>query len=527
MTAINKKHMATTQTSDAVLLFGPKFRRFGCDVAREYVRRNEDSATVHGLVTGPLSAYRMVSNLIPDLAGELWHLPELELQWLKTKPNRVRGLLRELEKELGTGVVGRLIVADRRLGKAYAFGGLSRPDRLARLCRGTNGDGAERYIAGLYAFLDAFLQRLSPRVVFAYAVAGAPALLLGELCNAREVPFAAQASARVEDRYVIDNDPKTLLKNVSERYQDAIRGKAEVTGEATVWAERYLRNFRQTPMQPAYARANKAKLRPKAMMRLLGNAIMATLAFSFPLLTKNRERDVDSLLRPWFAVYVLARQIWSVATVRTDELPSTAFVYFPLHIEPEASTSVRAPQHTNQLAVIEALSKSLPANMQLVVKDHAGMIGRRPKGYYRKIRGLPRVRLIRHSRSSFHLIRRSAVTAVITGTAAWEALLLGRRALVLGDSPFITIEEGLIHGPSLDKLSDALSLACEKKPASDRTLLTYLSVLFDQSFRMRPSLLWGVYESHSQVERQKAANHFVDGILERIGDATDAVRFTE
>src|SRR5690606_3825451 len=103
---------------------------------------------------------------------------------------------------------------------------------------------------------------------------------------------------------------------------------------------------------------------------------------------------------------------------QVGELPTRPFVYFPLHVDPEASTMVLAPDHTDQLAVIESLAKRLPFGMSLVVKERVRMLGRRPRGFYETIRRFPSVSLASPLESTFQLIQRSTFVAAITGTAA-------------------------------------------------------------------------------------------------------------
>ena len=51
---------------------------------------------------------------------------------------------------------------------------------------------------------------------------------------------------------------------------------------------------------------------------------------------------------------------------RNDE----RYVYMPLHLIPESTTSILTPFYVNELSVIEAVSKSLPAGWMLYVKEH-------------------------------------------------------------------------------------------------------------------------------------------------------------
>jgi hypothetical protein len=114
-----------------------------------------------------------------------------------------------------------------------------------------------------------------------------------------------------------------------------------------------------------------------------------------------------------------------------DMLPRR-FVYFPLQYTPESSINVPAPYFVDQIRVIDALRFTMPNDCTLVVKEHPACVEMRPRSFMRRLRNLPGVAVAKVSMSSNDLIRRAALTATVTGTAGFEALLLGRPAIALG-----------------------------------------------------------------------------------------------
>lgn len=114
-----------------------------------------------------------------------------------------------------------------------------------------------------------------------------------------------------------------------------------------------------------------------------------------------------------------------------DGLPRR-FIYFPLQYTPESSINVPAPYFVDQFRVIDALRFAMPNDCTLVVKEHPACVEMRPPSFMRRLRKLPGVAVAKASIASNDLIQRAALTATVTGTAAFEAFLLGRPALVLG-----------------------------------------------------------------------------------------------
>ncbi|MAZ41031.1 hypothetical protein CL654_02850 [bacterium] len=119
---------------------------------------------------------------------------------------------------------------------------------------------------------------------------------------------------------------------------------------------------------------------------------------------------------------------------------SLNYVYVPLHVQPERSTSAegRGIYHDQQL-MIKVLSQALPKGWKIYVKEHIPQwlairahLGRYP-GYYESIAGLPNVEIIPAESQTFSLIENAKAVATVTGSAAWEALLRGVPALIFGD----------------------------------------------------------------------------------------------
>ena len=486
-----------------LMFFAPKFDNLGCEVARALVA-NLGSAHVHGLCTGPGIRDRIAAEL-GEFGGRFWQLESEEERWLSTPASASN--LERLEQELGPGAFGRIVTADRRVGRGFVRGALMAPNRISRLVARKPSSAAQQYVSGLYLFLDDVLRETAPDVVFCYAIAGAPAVALAELCVARRVRFCRFISTRIGDRYIVDDDHIGRQACISRRFERAREGNELFTPRVVEEARLWLKNFRESPIQPGYSRNTQS---PNLFRELLLFPLRCLREF-----TRGRRPQAARLLfEMWVALRCILPERMLMSSL--DALP-TSFIYFPLHVNPEASTMVLSPWHTDQLAVIEALAKAAPANMKIVVKEHSPMLGRRPPEFYRQIARMPRVILLAPGHSSFSLIRKAALTAVITGTAAWEALLLGKPTLVIGDSPFLAIRDGLVHEPDLSRLPDAICAALALPPASDDVLNLYLSAVFEESLEMPQSLLWGKYESHSRKEQHSVCAAIASAIVELMG----------
>ena len=498
------------------MLFAPKFDGFGCDVARAFVAHC-NGGTVHGLCTGPPAVFERVAGELGNLGGRFWRLSKEEETWLSTRTSA--GELKRIEKDLGPGAFGRIVTADRRIGRGFVRGGLTRPDEIGHKAAQDPTVVPQRYVNGLCRFLDTVLSETKPDVVFCYAVAGAPAVALAEMCRTRAIPFCRLTHTRIGSGFVVDNDISGLLRTVGRRFELARDGHSPLTPEALKSAHEFLKNFRAAPSPPEYVLRKRAPTRSRFPLAVTTFSSVHFLKFCLKILRHGRWPRIE-VMRQIFKVQTAWRRKIAERTLvpSPNDLPGE-FIYFPLHVEPEASTMVLSPWHTDQLAVIEALAKSAPANMHIVVKEHSPMLGVRPRGFYRQIEAMPRVVLLGSEYSTFDLLRNAALTAVITGTAAWEAILLGRPALIVGNSPFLPIGEGFVFESDLTRLPWAIQCALATPPASDDTLALYVGALLSETFQMPTSLLWGDYDKHSVEQRRACAVSIARGIVRVMNEA--------
>ena len=118
--------------------------------------------------------------------------------------------------------------------------------------------------------------------------------------------------------------------------------------------------------------------------------------------------------------------------VRPEDLQDYRIVYVPLHMEPEAALMSVSPEFNNSMEMITWISKSLPADTQIVVKEQPFSFGIRSKHYYDNLQRIGNVALASPNVHPWDWIRAARVTATITGTAGIEAVYFGKPVLSFG-----------------------------------------------------------------------------------------------
>lgn len=114
---------------------------------------------------------------------------------------------------------------------------------------------------------------------------------------------------------------------------------------------------------------------------------------------------------------------------------SGEFVYFPLHLQPEMTTASLGGVYADQALAIERLAEMLPKGVRILVKENPkqGAYMRGPM-FFHRLRRIPSVQFLPSSANTHELTAKAQFIATITGTAGWEAICLGKPALVFGNS---------------------------------------------------------------------------------------------
>ena len=167
------------------------------------------------------------------------------------------------------------------------------------------------------------------------------------------------------------------------------------------------------------------------------------------------------------------------------------FVYFPLHFQPECTSTPQGGAYHQQILVAETLSAALPRGWQLFIKEHPAqwwMRGKtrfssaRYRGYYERLASIPRVRLVPISTDTFQLTKRSQAVAVIAGTSGWEALLYGKYPLVFG-IPWYRDCPGVLRVDSVESCVSAFKKVMNGAHVPQNSLLAFLKSVEEISIR--------------------------------------------
>jgi hypothetical protein len=149
-------------------------------------------------------------------------------------------------------------------------------------------------------------------------------------------------------------------------------------------------------------------------------------------LLDRRQRDaVFTRFQRRFTARGLRRKCRRMTDWRHLERP---FIYFPLHLEPEAAVSGVGHGFHNQVNAIQALRWAAPPDWSILLKENPKQAHlHRDRAFYARLAGMSRVAFAADDADSAELIDAAALVATVNGTAGYEALRAGKPCVFFGD----------------------------------------------------------------------------------------------
>lgn len=249
-------------------------------------------------------------------------------------------------------------------------------------------------------------------------------------------------------------------------------------------ARQALSNLRERGERPYYFALN---MKPNQLRRHwldeIYQAVVRPAAARFDHTMPPLRRRAARRLRSGASAAIARRADTFEAAAAGGDRP---FALFLLQKQPESSVDVIGAPFTNQFEIIKALTRLLPFDWEMWVKEHPNAIGDRSQADYRDIKRLPGVRLVDPFADTLSLIVQAGLTISISGTACLEAGLLGRPAITIAQMYFdrLLLRNGFnpfqeSHGDFAEIVREANAM---KASSADGSIEDYLAWNVAQSF---------------------------------------------
>lgn len=117
----------------------------------------------------------------------------------------------------------------------------------------------------------------------------------------------------------------------------------------------------------------------------------------------------------------------------SDEHLNAPYVYFPLHLQPEMTTTALGGKYADQVLALEHLETTLPEGWSIVIKENPKQdFKQRDSAFIARLKQLKRVRVADIKTPSISLIQGAKLVATISGTAGWEAIRMNTPVISFG-----------------------------------------------------------------------------------------------
>lgn len=331
-------------------------------------------------------------------------------------------------------------------------------------------DHALRYLATCERLIRDFIVSNDIRCVTAEQT-WALELLVGQVCLGVGIPHMMPHTIRIPDSrfgFFVGHRETDLLPIREPTVEDRTQAKA------------FLVEFRQRRPSPTYMAIDRRVLKPEFnRFRALTRHVLDLAGDPFD---ETSRRPVDLIVDHSRQMLRGARNRKTSFFEAPLDKPARPYVFFPLHLQPEASIDIKGSPFTAQIEIVRAMARTLPVTHDLYVKEHSVALKTRQPEFYRELIRIPGVRLITPFVDGLRLISGAEIVVSITGTAAYEAALFGKPALTIAPIFFDRIVTRSGFDPFRESIATLLETPNGLAPRSELELTEFLARLIANSF---------------------------------------------
>lgn len=147
------------------------------------------------------------------------------------------------------------------------------------------------------------------------------------------------------------------------------------------------------------------------------------------------------------------------------------------------------------------MARSLPLNFKLYIKEHAAMVGTRPRSFYQELKKIPNVKIINPTIDGLSLTEHAKLIFTVSGTAGWEAIQLKKPVIVFGDV-FYNKLPMVKKCITTEQLPYLVKEQIENFQHDEKALINFITAIFQESVDVDLVQIWQA-EGASQVEAKK------------------------
>ncbi len=251
--------------------------------------------------------------------------------------------------------------------------------------------------------------------------------ILLELCQSQNIKVLILGSARFGTKSIISSEVD-IIDNFDKIFQNANDKKFESFEDV----QKLLYGY-NTQIMTMLKNSSTTKTKIQSGWYMLTNVLNDEYRKFYINYGRTRSRvlinESKLILKKWI------RERFINKNLKHELNSATKFFYFPLQLQPERTILLDSPHYTNQLELISQITRSMPIDFKLYIKEHPSQSihNWRDPSFYKKIQSMINVELLHPSVSSAQILKQCSLVFSINGTSCLEASFYGKPSIVFDD----------------------------------------------------------------------------------------------
>lgn len=311
----------------------------------------------------------------------------------------------------------------------FNYGNLSNQDK-----------NIDELIANLIHYFSNIIEEEKIDLILYENVSNSFSYVAYELANKNKIKYFGLITSRIPDRFEIWEDEYGNINEREKKFRYLLEEKTIKDKDMEKAVEDYLEILTTKEIKPDYMKKNPTSMHMNYFLYYIKKIDIIRKLYEYYSRysdeTKNAYQSRYPLKSSFNSVLRHFKRSLKIKLVKKmydeNKMCEDYYFIFPMHFQPESSTSVNAMYYDNQYEAIKNITFSLPIGTYLYVKDHPNGIGFQSFEFYKKIKKLPHVRYIDPLTNTKELIKNSKGVITLTSTMGYEALLLEKPVITLG-----------------------------------------------------------------------------------------------
>ncbi|WP_076930080.1 capsular polysaccharide export protein, LipB/KpsS family [Proteiniphilum saccharofermentans] len=328
-------------------------------------------------------------------------------------------------------------------------------------------------LKNLINFFDTIFQNENIDFFIYEAISNSFAYVCYEVAKVNDIGYRGYIGSRIANRFELHTEEFGMTNRFEKIFKNS--SFHAQTPEIKDFVESYLAKYLGNHIPSYLARKNKLTADYSLVKKYINNEKSLLLKGAFKFYKKTKSADFkyayqsNNPIKYYYNLFKrnILKKIRTTIGNNIFEKPAKDEIYylFPLHMKPEASTSVLARHYCDDLAVLRNIAFNLPIGEKLYIKEHFVNYGNLPLSFYHELKRIPNVRLIHSNEDTMQLIKNCKALITLTSTMGFEALLMYKKVIVFGNV-FYKCHPNCIKLDSYENLFNILTEL--KQPPCDR-----------------------------------------------------------